>query len=356
MLIEQHVTTGSLQPLNLVHASLVLLMPQPDPNNLPRWVNDYQVLNANTVLDAFLLPWVDDILADCPQVTIWSVFRYDIGFPDINEARGHMEDGSDDTIWIVMPMGLWNVPPIHQCHVTAALQHLIGKICHMYVDDVVIWLRSVTDHTQDVCLVLGVLCEVGLYLNPKKCQFYCTEINFLGHHIPARGIEANTSKADRIQDWPVPKSATDICSFLRLVQYILIYLPNLAEYTCILTPLTMKAAKAEFPVWTDAHQKVFQDIKELVTSRECLTVIDHINLGDNKIFVPCDASDWHTGVVLSFGPTWEMVQPVTFDLRQLKGAESHYPVHKKRIAGNCVSTEKVAFRLTGMDIYCIHRP
>ena len=121
MLIEQHVTTGSLQPLNLVHASLVLLMPQPDPNNLPWWVNDYQVLNANTVLDAFLLPWVDDILADCPQVTIWSVFRYDIGFPDINEARGHMEDGSDDTIWIVMPMGLWIVPPIHQCHVTAAL-------------------------------------------------------------------------------------------------------------------------------------------------------------------------------------------------------------------------------------------
>ena len=48
---------------------------------------------------------------------------------------------------IVMPMGLWNVPPIHQHCVTAALQHLIGEICHVYVDDVVIWSKSVTDHT-----------------------------------------------------------------------------------------------------------------------------------------------------------------------------------------------------------------
>ena len=61
----------------------------------------------------------------------------------------------------------------------------------------------------------------------------------------------------------------------------------------------------EFPVWTDAHQKAFQDIKELITSRECLTVIDHIDLGDNKIFITCEASGWHTGGILSFGPTWE---------------------------------------------------
>ena len=83
--------------------------------------------------------------------------------------------------WIVMPMGLQNVPLIHQCCVTAALWHLIGKICHVYVDDVMIWSKSIVDHKQDICLVLRALHEAGLYLNPRKCQFYCTEINFLGH-------------------------------------------------------------------------------------------------------------------------------------------------------------------------------
>jgi hypothetical protein len=51
-------------------------------------------------------------------------------------------------------------------------------------------------------------------------------------------------------------------------------------------------------------------------------VIDHKNPGNNKIFVTCDASDWLTGVMLSFGETWETAQPVTFDSMQLKAAVS----------------------------------
>src|ERR1700685_4602134 len=50
------------------------------------------------------------------------------------------------------------------------------------------------------------------------------------------------------------------------------------------------------------------------TSLNCdntsLTTIDHKSPGDNKIFVTCDASDWHIGATLSFGQTWETVQPV----------------------------------------------
>ena len=58
----------------------------------------------------------------------------------------------------------------------------------------------------------------------------------------------------------------DVCSFLRLVHYLFVYLPKLAELTCVLTPLTTKATKTEFPIWTDAHQQAFQDIKLLITS------------------------------------------------------------------------------------------
>jgi hypothetical protein len=36
-----------------------------------------------------------------------------------------------------------------------------------------------------------------------------------------------------------------------------------------------------------------------VVSHECLTTIDHTNLGKNHVFVTCDASDWHTGATLT---------------------------------------------------------
>ena len=174
-----------------------------------------------------------------------------------------------------------------------------------------------------------IVCVASLYLNPKKCQFYQTELDFLGHYISVRGIEVNNLKAEKIPSWPKPKSATDVCSFLRLVHYISMYLPKLAKLTCILTLLTTKVAKSEFPMWMDMHQWAFKSIKSLVTSQECLTLIDHVNPNGNKIFVTCDVSDWHTGGVLSFGPTWGMAWLVAFDSMQLKGTEKNYPVHEK---------------------------
>ena len=69
-----------------------------------------------------------------------------------------------------------------------------------------------------------------------------------------------------------------------------------------------------------------------MVSQERLTTIDHNNLGDNnKVFVPCDASNWRTGAVLSVGPSWETAHPVAFDSMQLKGAEKNYPVHEKEL-------------------------
>ena len=62
-----------------------------------------------------------------------------------------------------------------------------------------------------------------------------------------------------------------------------------------------------------------------------MTVINHVNPKGNKIFITCDAGDWCTGGILSFGPTWEMAQLVSFDSMQLKGTEKIYPVHEKEL-------------------------
>ena len=93
----------------------------------------------------------------------------------------------------------------------------------------------------------------------------------------------------------------------------------------------MKEAKRNFPTWNADHQAAFEGIKALVISRECLTVINHENPGENKVFVTCNASDWRTGAMLSFGPTWETARPVAFDSMQLRDAEKNYPVHEKEL-------------------------
>jgi hypothetical protein len=106
---------------------------------------------------------------------------------------------------------------------------------------------------------------------------------FLGHQISQWGIEACSSKVDKILDWSILKSANEVQSFLGLVRYIASFLPHLVEHTAVLTLLTSKECEKDFPTWLLTHHRVFEVIKQLVVSCECLTVIDHTLPGNNKI-------------------------------------------------------------------------
>jgi hypothetical protein len=87
---------------------------------------------------------------------------------------------------------------------------------------------------------MTALHKAQLYCNPKKSQFYLTEVTFLGHRISQQGIKACSSKVEKSLKWPTPKTATDVHSFLGLVHYIAAFLPHLADHTTVLTLLTMK--------------------------------------------------------------------------------------------------------------------
>ena len=157
------------------------------------------------------------------------------------------------------------------------------------------------------------------------------KVDFLGHHISICGIEPDPKKVEQIVNWPVPTSMTEIHGFLGLVHYIADFLPLLADYTQILTPLTHKSADLASPTWGGDHQVAFEKIKSLVVSANCLTMIDHDNMGKNCVFVTCDSSDWRTGTVLSYGLTWETACPIAFNSMALKAAQLHYPVHEKEL-------------------------
>ncbi|THH15282.1 hypothetical protein EW146_g5176 [Bondarzewia mesenterica] len=173
----------------------------------------------------------------------------------------------------------------------AALCKYIRKICHVYLDDIIIWSQTVEEHITNVSLVLQALRDAHLYCSPKKTSLFCDRVNFLGHVIFADGIEADPSKIDRILDWPVSTRAMDVRAFLGLVRYISSFLPQLAKHTHILTLLTTLDAEKQWPGWSPNDQLAFDAIKQLVISCECLTTIDHDNPRPNKIFVTCDTSN-----------------------------------------------------------------
>ena len=208
--------------------------------------------------------------------------------------------------WTAMSQGLKNAPSIHQHWMNTALCPLIGKICHIYITNIVIWLNTVAEHVKHTNMVMKSLITTCLFCNPKKCDFFLTKIDFLGHCISTWGIEPNTSKIQKILDWPMPTNLTEVWGFLGLVWYIASFLPKLADHTYPLTPLTNKSMKLFFS-WTTDHQFAFESIKALIVRADCLTVIDHTNLEKNKIFVSCE---WILYTCMVRTIVWQMLSHV----------------------------------------------
>ncbi|KAJ8482180.1 hypothetical protein ONZ51_g5512 [Trametes cubensis] len=361
-LLQQHINAGRLRPSDSPYASPCFLIPKSDPTADPRWVNDYRYLNSNTVPDMHPLPKISDILADCAKGKIWAKIDMTNSF---FQTRVHPDDVKYTAVttpfglyeWTVMPQGCSNAPSTHQRRMFAALRPYIGSICHVYLDDIVIWSQDISEHRRNVETILTALRAARLFCSDKKTHLFLTELDFLGHHISARGIEADPRKIDKIVDWPVPRCAADVRAFLGLVRYVANFLPRLAEYTAVLTPLTGKDAELVFPVWSTDHQTAFDSIKKLVCSRECLTVIDQDAFPTHRIFVSCDASDLRTGAMLSFGPTLEEARPVAFESAQLRGAELNYPVHEKELLAIVRALRKWRVDLLGVPftVFTDHR-
>jgi hypothetical protein len=361
-LLQQHLDAGRIRPSSAAAGSGAFIIPKADPTVLPRWVNDYRQLNTNTITDSFPIPRVNEILSDIAQGTYFATIDMtnsffqtrmhdeDVGLTAVNTPWGLYE-------WVVMPMGIKNAPAIHQRRVSIALRPWIGKICHAYIDDIAVWSRTLEEHELNVRTILTALSENSLYCNPKKTKLFSTEIQFLGHRISAKGIEADEGKADRIINWPTPTSAKQVRGFLGLVRYLAAFLPKLADFTTILDELTRKECDKLFPPWTTKYQTAFDGVKALVTSKDCLTTIDPSLMPDYKIFVTTDASDTGSGAILSFGPSYELARPVAYESRSFKGAELNYPVHEKELLAIIRALAKWRSELLGyqFQVWTDHR-
>ena len=99
--------------------------------------------------------------------------------------------------WCVMPMGLCNSPPIHQQRMLTVLRK---QICHVYMDDIIIWSNSLEEHANHVRIILQTLQDAGLYIIKKKTSLFNYQISFLGHIISQNGIKADPSKIEKILD------------------------------------------------------------------------------------------------------------------------------------------------------------
>ncbi len=114
------------------------------------------------------------------------------------------------------------------------------------------------EHLQHLDTVFFKLREVNLKLNPNKCCFAARSITFLGHVVSHEGTKPDLGKVDAVVHFPVPKTVTDIRSFLGLTRY---YRNYVRGYSRLAIPLFELTRKDVAFVWDLGCQRAFEALK-----------------------------------------------------------------------------------------------
>ena len=91
----------------------------------------------------------------------------------------------------VMPFGLKNAGSTYQRMMTRMFKPQLGKIIEVYIDDMVVKSKIVSEHVKDLEIIFDILREHKLRLNASKCSFEVGSGKFLGYMVTHRGIEVS---------------------------------------------------------------------------------------------------------------------------------------------------------------------
>ena len=100
----------------------------------------------------------------------------------------------------VMPFGLKNAGSTYQRMMTRMFELLLGKNIEIYIDDMVVKSKMVSEHLGDLRAIFEVLRNYKLRLNASKCSFGVGSGKFLGYMFTHRGIEVNPDQIKAINN------------------------------------------------------------------------------------------------------------------------------------------------------------
>ncbi|MCP3665724.1 MAG: hypothetical protein GY696_25055, partial [Gammaproteobacteria bacterium] len=217
-----------------------------------------------------------------------------------------------------MPFGLCNAPATFQRVINEIFRGLPPECIKSYIDDILIATHTLEEHIQILREVLRRLDKWGLSLHPIKCHFLMVFVKYLGFILSANGIHPDLEKVQAVSEFPVPKTKTNLKSFLGLASYYRRFILGFAK---IAKPLTDALhGESNFLTWTLECQTAFELLKRTMTEAPVLAYPDL----EKPFFIETDGSKLSIGAILAQKDSNDQLRPVAYGSRTLRGAEVRY--------------------------------
>lgn len=223
----QHLLPPAGPPLVCLYRNLTTLI---------GFCTDFRKVNAVTKPDSFPLPRMEE----CVQVGQASfVSKFDLlkGYWQVPLSERACQISAFIIpnglySYKVMPFGLRNAPATFQMLMTKVLGDLEG--CTVYLDDVVVFSNSWSDHVVRICGLFDRLKEAGLTDNLAKCEFARASVTYLSRVVGQGTVRPDEEKVRTIEYYTVPTSKKELMRFLGLVGYYRSFCRNFSE---VVSPL-----------------------------------------------------------------------------------------------------------------------
>lgn len=329
-----------------------------------RMVIDYRKLNQVTIADRYPIPEITDILTQLRNKKWFSTIDLKSGFhqiplkkKDIEKTAFSVNNGKYE--FLRLPFGLKNSPAIFQRALDDILRQHIGKICFIYIDDILIFSETEEEHIQNIETIFTTLEKANMKVQLDKTEFLKKEVEFLGFIVSSDGIKMNPEKLKAVKSFPQPRTVKDLRSFLGLSGY---YRRFVRDYAKIAKPLTalLRGEDGNVPKNQSAKKIIsfnqdaidaFNKLKNTLTSQDVVLAYPNFN---KEFQLTTDASSYAIGAVLS-----QEERPIAFISRTLRKTEENYATNEREMLAIVWALENLRNYLYGspkVKIITDHQP
>ena len=344
--INQMLEDGIIRRSRSRYASPLVCVPKKD--GTVRLCVDYRNINKITIPDSYVIPRIDH-LKQTIRGNIFSVLDLKEGFMQLLVDDIDIEKTAVATPWglfeyLRMPFGLRNSPPTFQRFMDIVF-HGVKNVA-TYIDDVIIFSETYTDHLVHLTNTFERLAKYGLIINVAKSKLILTTCIYLSLEFSCEGYRPVESCLPKIMAYPEPKDRKDIQKFMGVINYYRSHIPNLAQ---IATPLyNLTQGKKKF-VWTTVEQTAFDTLKRLCQERMILVPFRE----KVPLDLYTDASEVAMGAVLTVEG-----KPMEFFSRKFTGVEQRYSTHEREALAMVISIQHFRPILTARKfvLHSDHRP
>ena len=185
-----------------------------------------------------------------------------------------------------MPFRLCNVLATFQCLMQNTLGELNLTYCVIYLNDVIIFGHTEEEHLEHLHIVFKRFQEFNLKLKPSKCSCFQSEITYLAHHISWWGILLSQDNVQAVDEFPMPKTYTQVHAFCGLVGHYWRFIKGFANLAHPLYDMLEKEVKMGSVNIPPEAWEAINILKRKVQSMPVLVFLDF----DKPFLLEMDAS------------------------------------------------------------------